>query len=87
MADKTILILPNPNKGEFKILTSVESDAVIPIKLFTTDGKLVHEETLIPANKKLDATIDVRGKLASGVYRLKTLVDGKKATYSIVIQY
>jgi hypothetical protein len=83
---KEVFISPNPNDGRFRILITANSDNDIPVNIYTTDGKFVHNEILKPVNKKVDQNIDIRGKVSSGIYRLKLLIDGKKVTYSIVIQ-
>lgn len=83
---KVLFAFPNPNKGTFTIVASVESDKNVEIGIFDTGGKLVHSEIATPKNKKLEHTVYTHGKLASGVYRVNVLIDGKVETISLTVQ-
>lgn len=83
--DKDFIIKPIPNKGIFQIVATVETDNDIPLNIYTSDGKLVHSQVIKSQNKKVDETIDISGKVATGVYRLKIRVDGKTSTYNLLI--
>jgi hypothetical protein len=82
---KSFIITPNPNKGIFTILASVETDSDMPLNIYASDGKLVYSDVLKPVNKKVVQTVDVSGKLATGIYRIKIRVDGKTSTYNLLI--
>lgn len=83
---KVLFAFPNPNKGTFTIVASVSSDKDVEIGIFDTGGKLVHAEKATPKNKKLEHTVYTYGKLASGVYRVNVLIDGKVETISLTVQ-
>lgn len=83
---KILFAYPNPNKGIFTIVASVSSDKDVEIGIFDTGGKLVHTEIATPKNKKLEHTVNTWGKLASGVYRVNVLIDGKVETISLTVQ-
>ncbi len=83
---KVLFAFPNPNKGTFTIVASVSSDNPVDIAIFDSGGKLVHEETATPKNKKLEHTVYTWGKLASGVYRVNVMIDGKVETISLTIE-
>lgn len=83
--DNLILIKPNPNNGLFQLLISAGSDSEVPVKIYTTEGKLVYSEIYKPLNKKIDTTIDLRGRASSGIYRFKALINGEIKEYNILI--
>lgn len=83
---KVIFIYPNPTSGQFTLFATLAADADVPINIYQTDGKLVHSEIAKPVNKKLEHVVDVRGKLASGIYRVKVRIDGNTHTISVVIR-
>lgn len=85
-AGKVLFAFPNPNKGSFTIVASVSSDKDVEIGIFDTGGKLVHSEKATPKNKKLEHTVYTYGKLASGVYRVNVMIDGKVETISLTVQ-
>jgi hypothetical protein len=85
-AGKVLFAFPNPNKGTFTIVASVSSDKDVEIGIFDSGGKLVHSEKATPKNKKLEHTVYTWGKLASGVYRVNVLIDGKVETISLTVQ-
>jgi hypothetical protein len=82
---KSFIITPNPNKGIFSVLATVETDSDLPFNIYASDGKLVYSDVLKPVNKKVVQTVDVSGKLATGIYRIKIRVDGKTSTYNLLI--
>jgi len=85
-AGKVLFVYPNPNKGTFTIVASVSSDKAVDIAIYDSGGKLVHEETATPKNKKLEHTVYTWGKLASGVYRVNVMIDGKVETISLTVE-
>jgi hypothetical protein len=84
-AGKSFIITPNPNRGIFNVLASVETDSDMPFNIYASDGKLVYSDVLKPVNKKVVQTVDISGKVATGIYRIKFRVDSKTSTYNLLI--
>jgi hypothetical protein len=71
----SLLIYPNPNKGEFSISFYTNSKKTYQLNLYNTFGQVVYEKKLIGIYGAYSQDIDLKNYL-SGIYLL-TLSDGK----------
>lgn len=78
--DESVLALyPNPGNGLFYFETALSKGA--HLKVFTTTGQLVHQETLQSGQRQLDVS-----QLASGTYILQFHQNGTVQHQKLVIQ-
>lgn len=77
LEEGTFVLYPNPNNGTFKIEGPVNNNNTIPVGIYSIMGQLIHKQDIIPANKMVSENITLEGKLASGVYFVKLVVNGE----------
>lgn len=63
-----INLYPNPNKGNFKIAGSTNSNNSATIQILNAIGQIVYAETATPANNYIDKEINLSGRLSPGIY-------------------
>lgn len=81
-----ILIAPSPNDGRFSIIFKTELYSKLRMKMFASDGKLVHEQMITGITYGMIYDLSMY-HLASGVYALSLYddVSGKEKTFKIKI--
>jgi PKD repeat protein len=80
-----IKILPNPTEGDFAVALNSKISGTVQLILYDASGRKVTAKEL--AVKQGDHTVLFEGlELPKGIYQLNIQVEGKQATYNIVVQ-
>lgn len=81
----SLAVYPNPTSGEFSVRLNPEWDSPVQFRVFDINSRVIAAWALEdPAGREF---IPVNlGKIASGVYLLEALVDGKRYTKRVVIE-
>jgi hypothetical protein len=81
--DSKIQLWPNPSRGQFKITnTQNQQDGASTIEISNVNGLVVHSQK---SNPGTTTTIQTNG-WATGVYILKTSINGTQTTQKLIIQ-
>src|SRR5690606_11607509 len=69
-ANSGLTLYPNPNNGSFRVKGMVGTNNDLQIEIVNTIGQKIHEETMKPANNRIDTQIQLNG-VSSGIYFIK----------------
>ncbi|MBO9562798.1 MAG: T9SS type A sorting domain-containing protein [Niastella sp.] len=83
-----IKVYPNPFSQAITVLINSDSEfgAKDRVGLYTTDGKLLHQRSLMGVQRGAPFTLNNLPQLANGVYILKTEINGKTTTVKVIKQ-
>ena len=87
-SDDRFALLPNPNKGDFKLTGSLLNTANTEVTIEITDmlGQTIHIGKVMAKNGKLDEHINLGGNLANGMYILNLRAGDENAVFHFVIE-
>jgi hypothetical protein len=68
------VLYPNPNNGKFTIKGYVQSDQIMPVRIFDAGGKLLYKEQLETVNRIFKQDISLPSA-ANGVYLFQIKID------------
>ncbi len=77
-SDIGVLLLPNPNKGNFDVKANNLGNGAVNIAVLNNLGQVVYAAEANAAQGSLDHHIDLGGKVAAGIYILRLSVDGQQ---------
>ncbi len=80
----SLRIYPNPSVGVITIERMDRIEAVVAIKILQATGEVVYSGELQPG--QMAETLNLKDKLAAGIYFLRATVDGEISTEKIIIQ-
>jgi len=81
-----IVLFPNPNDGGFVVHALLKTDQTVAMQIVNALGQEVYANSIPTHNKSLNAIIDLRGKLASGIYMLTLIADDNKQTFKFEVR-
>lgn len=79
-------LYPSPNNGTFTIAAHLEMNQAMPLEIVNAAGQCVYKAEINSDNRKLMHTIDLKDRLAGGVYYIKIKMDGRtwKRPFTVV---
>jgi hypothetical protein len=81
----TVLIVPNPSRGEFRIKLTGEGKATLDISIRNLLGTNVFTVTDLPFEKQFETTVNLK-HLPAGVYTMILSAGDQKLIRKIVLQ-
>jgi hypothetical protein len=80
------ILLPNPNDGGFVVHALLKADQNVPMQIVNAMGQEVYTNSIPTRNKSFTAVIDLRNRLASGIYMLTLIADDDKHTFKFEVR-
>jgi hypothetical protein len=81
-----VMLLPNPNNGSFNIKGQVPGAKDVAVEIVNMLGQKVYTDNLAVNNGQLDGHIDIRNKLANGMYTLSLKTENGTKVFHFVLE-